>query len=335
MFDDQVVEILEFFLDPGGEIATGDREKTFSNFTLGFLPADVSRIVYLLNYGFGLAASIPAIVPYNLSHRANGYVRGLPLGPAATHFGHDGKYPILAGSAVFLGADHALCEDLDFVLYLEVGDLPEVRHTVAKKFVEQVMLARPQQVVIAVNGKDRGEWPATGEEIPEKIERYIPLIDVAETSTKIGNIRHVHLEWPAHEVALGKPASLRIHFVHSNTVSRDIHPYQEMHGCNAPDFFHRNKHWLSGSFGAYFEWLRNKISEQSVENSPIKAAKRAIPLSGMVGDVDTQSRLVGLLDAYGHQSAESTMRTKTLEAIKKIVHDIRIEVEIKMTEVNA
>lgn len=229
---------------------------------------------------------------------------------------------------MFLGSDHNLCEDLDFVLYLEVGDDPEGRKRIAEKLVERVKKSQPQRIEISVNGKkNRGKWPAVGKDIPSLIARHIPLADISETHQAIGNIGYVHLEWPAGAVTPGKPVSLRIHHVHSASISTDIHPYQEIHGCEAPNFFHRNKHWLSRSFGAYLEFLRFQIAEQSVESNPIKAAKRAIPLSGMVGDLDTQSRLVDMLGVYGSARTDETKRAKTLEQIKKIVHDLRIEVD--------
>lgn len=336
MFDIRVLRILDFDRDPEGQMALGDREQAFSDFATGCFPATFAQNTFLTNYGFGVVDGIPAVVPFNLARTADCLAAGFPLSPTSTQLEEYGHYPILAGSAVFLGPDHDLCEDIDFVFYMEVGDDPEVRKRIAEKLVEVVKQSQPYLVETSVRGKNNpGKWPAVGKDIPLLIQRDILRANILDTHEAIGNLGYVHFAWPAGAVTPGKPVSLRVHILHSNVKNTDIHPYQEIHCCEAPEFFHRNKHWLSESFGSYLDFLRYEITESSIELNPIKATKRAIPLAGMVGAFDAQFDLLDLLRVYAESGTDLTKRSRILEKIKKSVYNLFIDVNIAMTSLES
>jgi hypothetical protein len=172
---------------------------------------------------------------------------------------------------------------------------------------------------------------ADGDRIARLLDRHFP--DSKERkehiASAVARLGFVQFEWTKTRPNRGKPVSLRIHYIHEAVVNTDIHPYQELHGCQAIDFLHTGRHWFVASFGHYFTFLRDRLSQATIDASPIKAAKRAVVMFGMIGDLDSQKILLSLLHEYALQDPERNR--DTIERIKQMVDALRREVELNMT----
>ncbi len=275
----------------------------------------------LANYGFGLRSDVQTILPYCVSHCSRQLFYDRKKYPKMSKFLEKiDPYPILAGSAVFLGADHAICDDVDLVKYMTIGTTQEERSNVGLEFRRLIKEMHPTSLKASLNnaGNDKPKPPV--EAIGSvKIRQYLDKLvgnNVDNPDPQlVARLKSAQLIWSAETMGLNKQITLKVHFVHSAFPNSDIHPYQEVHECAPNDFLHTNRHWLAPSFCGYFGFLLQGIQDQLVKNDPIKAAKRAAILFGIVGCSVSQKEIIQLLDNYPNlDPADKVQRRKQMIA---------------------
>ena len=310
-----------------------EREDLFAEISREVFPNPPAQPYELENYGFGLINHVSAVVPFCVGEYAYEPQSQVAQHPKlATFLAKLEPYPILAGSAVFLGTDHAICDDVDLVTYVDLGTTEEERQDVGRRLREIVEEFRPAELISQMSsgpeGEPAGKLKGIGDtEIPALLDSLVGTDPKHPDPRLVARLVSAQLEWTAEFFELGKPVSLRVHFVHLANEDKDIHPYQELHGCKAEDFLHTNRNWLTPSFGYYYGFLRKGLLEirgkKTSERDIIKKAKRAAMILGIFGRHRHEQRiLVDLLDAYPRQVDERG-RKKLLEEMEKIISEVR------------
>lgn len=328
MFDRRVLTILTLSDRRAVEPApVADREAEFASLCKQFFPAPPEQPDELANYGFGLKQSVRAVLPYCISAHARQPVVELSQDPKlAALLARIEPYPIFAGSAVFLGANHPMCDDLDLVQYIFVGAGRDERLEVATGLRKMVVDLDPASLKASLNNT------SDGPQVPPQIARgrtsirdYLDELlgsDASQPDPKlVARLASAQIAWPASAYRIRKVISLQLHFIHQSFVDKDIHPYQETHECDAAQFLHSNRYWLDSSFRNYFGFLFRGIQQQLVNNDIIKAAKRAAVLSGLVGNTNAQNTLISHLMAY--PDGDETGQQRIRDMMRSIIIDVQ------------
>ncbi|WP_417463278.1 hypothetical protein [Kordiimonas sp.] len=243
------------------------------------------------------------------------------------HSGSITPYPILAGSAVYLGIGHINCDDVDLVAYVPVGAKDDERKAVGRFLRQLVTATRPTElkasVIVSDNKIKKLSTKRSGGTADNLLDRILGEDPTEPDPEIIVNLASAQLIFDADPKSLGKQMTLKIHCTPLNFVDTDIHPHQELPECDEHDFFHTNKHWLAPSFVHFFRFLIRGVNEQQEKQNIVKAAKRAAMLAGMAGDWDVQKEIIDLITA-------STTTTKTKD-IGSIVDNLRREIATEVT----
>ncbi|WP_457670732.1 hypothetical protein [Thiolapillus sp.] len=296
MIDKGVERILELSDPPVGEPPQTEAiEREFAYLSGGCFTNPPLQPYHLKNYGFGLKNGINAVIPFCVSKHAvepnlARYPEIAPLIQAIKNHIPDTPYPILAGSAVFLGARHGKCNDVDLVAYVLVGTTDEERHTVGRTLRDMVSATAPTEIKATVSGGKR--LFAEGVLIEPLLDQLVGNNPQNPAPDLVCGLASVQLIFDADPTSLNKQITLQIHFIHQSFIETDIHPYQELPECNANNFFHKNQHWLAPSFLHYFRFLLRGIEAEPMRKNPLKAAKRAAMLTGMAGLWKEQDLLI-------------------------------------------
>ena len=305
MIDRRVIRILELSDQGVGEpAAVAELESLYALVTSGYFSVPPEQPEELSNYGFGLKEGVPAILPYCVSPFARQPSERLGQYPKiAALLSKIEPYPILAGSAVLLGVEHAICDDIDLVTYIEVGTRPEERLHVARELRRLVKDMKPHTLKASFQNsegnKPRPTWSKEGQhDINRLLDRIVGSDSRNPDTKEIARLASAQLEWPASSFGLGKRVSLQLHFVHRAFIDMNVHPQQEVHECDARKFLHTNQHWLAKSFWNYFQFLTRGIQREVVKDDEIKAYKRAAMLFGLVGESGDQAKVVSMLDQF-------------------------------------
>lgn len=328
MIDNRVLKILEFSEQNVGEHApVADREGLFASLCGEVFVAPPEQPDELANYGFGLKNGVHAVVPYCLSTYGRQPTEGLSRDvKLAELLSKIVPYPILAGSAVYLGANHAMCDDIDLVQYVMIGATRAERIDVAKRLRQLIDDLCPTSLKASLNNMDDDKpMPPCAAEGTKNVRKYLGElvgVDPFRPDPKlIAQLGSAQMIWSAETFSLGKPISLQLHFVHQSFFDKDVHPYQEAHECEAAAFLHTNQHWLAPSMCNYFGFLKRGIQEQLAEGDIIKAAKRAAILFGLVGNSTAQRELVSILDVYADLSDDGQQRSR--KKMEPMISDLR------------
>lgn len=334
LIDQKVIAILKFSdHDIGRTPIVGERENLFASVSGACFSVPPEQPEELANYGFGLKVGLQAVFPYSVSCYSHRPSEALSRDSrVAVLLSNIKPYPILAGSAVLLGVDHAMCDDVDLVKYIEVGTRPEERAHVARELRHLVEVLKPATFKATLNNStnDLPPTPPLSGDGDMRIGRLLDMIlgnDRQNPDTqKIAQLASAKLKWPAQSFGLGKPVSLQLHFVHSAFIDKDIHPHQEVHECTTEDFLHTNQHWLASSFWNYFQFLKRGILSELQENNAIKASKRAAMLFGLLGDRGAQAVIVDLLNGFNRLStvAQGDRRTQMASLIGNLREELAI-----------
>jgi hypothetical protein len=305
LIDQRVIEILKLS-DQGIRERAGVAalEVLYARVTSEYFSVPPEQPEELLNYGFGIKPGVQAVLSYCISSYARRPSEILSQDPrGAALLSKIKPYPVLAGSAVLLGIDHCICDDVDLVQYIDVGTRLEERVNVAKKLRKLVEDLKPTTLKASLNNtignRPRPPRFAEGE---QRIRNLLGMIVGPDprnpNSQAISELAGAQLAWRASTFGVGKPVSLQLHFVHKAFVDKDVHPQQEVHECDAIAFLHVNQHWLAPSFRNYFQFLIRGIQSELATHDAIKASKRAAMLFGLVGNLRAQVEVISLLDNY-------------------------------------
>ena len=331
MIDERITRILQLSEQGVGQKpAVADREREFASVCADVFSDPPTQPEELANYGFGLRETVVAVLPYCVSACSKqSSVRLLDEPKISDLMAKIKAYPILAGSAVFLGVDHALCEDVDLVHYVTVGTTRVERVAVATEIRRLVEGLNPNTFLVSHNNSgDIMPAPWRSAEGRKRIRGLLDQLVGDDPKNpdpeNIASIGWIQLAWSPNSSGLKKPITLQLHFVHRSFADKDVHPYQELHECDANDFVHTNKPWLAPSFRHYFSFLARAITPQLVSEDVVKAAKRAAVFLGLVGDVDAQGRLVALLDGYSMLDDDGKRQSR--ESMEGMIGELREEV---------
>lgn len=337
MVDARVVQILELSDVPAGtRPSVGTIEYDFARLSRERFANPPYQPSHLENYGFGLQTGVKSVIPYCIaghvvpptlrSHREiKTLIQNIEHSDIVT------PYPILAGSAVFLGINHDNCDDVDLVIYVPVGARDDERKAVGRFFRQLVTATQPTElkatVIISGNRTKKLSTKRSSGTIGDLLDRIVGKKPTEPDPEVIADLASAQLIFDADPHGLGKQTTLKIQLTPLNFVDTDIHPYQELPECDEHEFYHTNKHWLAPSFVHFFRFLFWGVTEQLAEQNIVKAGKRAAMLAGMAGDWDAQKEIIDAIRAF-----TPTTDTTTL---KLALEKLRSEVATGITLVGA
>lgn len=340
MFDTSALKLIYISLQiksANGRRPISEYEEEFTSLS-GKIFGDISsQDAKLTNYGFCVADDERGILPYcvnsicvcqRLSSEIDKYFIG------KSEYFQD--YPVLAGSAIFLGMDHPECNDLDVVNYITVNQDSKKRREIIQELWAFANSFDPEKVKIKPTGA-RMEF--TGAETVtlgrESRQKYNVGLDRSTGNRPkffgidIADIESIIFNNVSNAGSGEKPVNVYFHCIQSVMENLDTHPYQEVHFCSGTEFFHLDRSWLVRSIADHFTFLKGKIAENKDAEDPVKSVKRAIVLAGITGAFELQGQLVKLLNMLSDSDSDPDreIKNKVLEEMTEQVDRLSFELE--------